>query len=262
MPSGNMLEGSGGAVSKSKKAKQPKNPTPIQSSFGKQTTTAPLKPGTSYGNQSGYTKPAAVSSAPIVQRNAAATPSYSQNYSSGGGGYSGGGGDMGALAAVTAPPQISDDDWIAQGGDSTYQMQLAALAKALADSNADYDSQETKYDVNYNDSLKGLGWMNGQNGGAGSWNFDDLNTAAGRGMHNLDNDYASRGMLQSSAYGDAVTDFNRSLTDQLNSINTGRSDFRSDIERQRQSGTSDNQQQIQQARADAIARRAATISLS
>jgi hypothetical protein len=178
-----------------------------------------------------------------------------QNY------YGGGGGGMGIMAdAGPAPKPQSENDWLE--GDSSYQAQLAALIRAAEDSSADFLGQRSKYDIDYNDSLKGLGWQQGAGEDQpGAWNFQDLNTAAGRAQNNQINDFASRGLLQSSLYGTANDNLLRSLNDQLTGINTGRQTFLSDLGRQETSFKNENAMQRQQAKAEALARRAAEIGL-
>lgn len=182
----------------------------------------------------------------------------------GSGGYGGGGGGY-------APAAAGGDDDSFLSGDASYQAQLAALLKAAQDQNADFAAQRSKYDVDYGDSLKNLGWNQPivddpktpgvDESKPGAWNFQDLNTAAGRGYNNTQNDFASRGLLQSSLFGTALDNFTRSLNDQLGGINTGRQNFLDDLTRQQSAATSENTLNQQQARADALARRAAGVGL-
>jgi len=209
---------------------------------------------------------------PINRGNFTVTDSVGTSLPTGGyqGSYGGGTGGVPAspLDSLSAAPQ-NDDDWLA--GDSSYQAQLAALQRALADSEADYTAQSTKYDTDYNDSLKNLGWLKAMQDDPatadvdettpGGWNFQDQNTSAGRAFSGQQNDFASRGLLQSSLYGTAQDNLTRSLNDQLGSVNTGRQTFMDDVTRQRASGQNQNQLSQQQARAEALARRATGISL-
>lgn len=175
----------------------------------------------------------------------------------------GGGGGVAPDAQIGAGPVGGDDDYLA--GDSSYQLQLAALMKALSDGNADFDAQSTRYTGDYNDALKGLGWMQDDPATAdvneSKWNFDDTNTAAGRAFQNQNNDFASRGLLQSSLYGTANDNLTRSLNDQLGSVNTAKTNFFDDLTKKRTGLASDNQLSQQQARAEALARRAGGIQL-
>jgi len=158
-------------------------------------------------------------------------------------------------------PEQSEDDWLS--GDAAFQAQLAALLRASQDYDTDVTAQQTKYGVDYNDALKGLGW--GQDDpttadvNEGAWNFRDLNTAAGRSFQNQQNDFAGRGLLQSSLYGTANDNLTRSLNDQLGGINTAKQSFFDDLSRQQSSFKNENTLSQQQARAEALARRAASI---
>lgn len=183
---------------------------------------------------------------------------------SGGGGGGGGGGSFGADLGG-----ISDTDYLA--GDAQYQAQLAALMKALQDTEADFGAQKGRYETDFGESLRGLGWTPEMaddpstptinEAAPGAWNMQDQNTASGRALTNQQNDFASRGMLQSSLFGRANDDLMRSLNDQLGGMQTGRTSFLDDLARQQSAYKTDNTSQQQQARAEALARRAAGLSL-
>lgn len=174
----------------------------------------------------------------------------------------GGGGSIGGTAAPAAPV-LSDAEFLA--GDSSYQAQLAALLKALSDQQADTTAQRTKYNVDYGSALQNLGFTPDNPAttdvNEGTWNFGDQNTAAGRAFQNQQNDFAGRGLLQSSLYGTANDNLTRSLNDQLNGINTAKQNFLDDLARQGTSFASENTLAQQQAKAEALARRAAGVSL-
>jgi hypothetical protein len=157
---------------------------------------------------------------------------------------------------------MTDEQYLS--GDSQYQLQLAALQKALGDEQADTGAQQSKYNTDYSGAVKQLGWMQDdpttpQNEGA--WNFQDTNTSAGRAFQNQQNDFAGRGLLQSSAYGTANDNLTRSLNDQLTSTNSAKDSFLADLARQQGTFASDNGNQVQQAKIEALARRASGVSL-
>jgi len=195
-----------------------------------------------------------VKSTPNVGAGAKVTP-FSQNL-----GGAGGGGIASPSAALAAPA-MSEEDYLASGADSAYTAQMAALQKALENQQADITAQQGKYNVDYGDSLKNLGWIQDDpttpDVNEGAWNFKDTATAAGRGFQNQQNDFAGRGLLQSSLYGEANDNLTRSLNDQLGGINTGKQNFMDDLTRQQNAFTADNGLSMQQAKAEAIARRAA-----
>lgn len=175
--------------------------------------------------------------------------------------FDGGAFDSGAASAPA--PQLSDQDFLA--GDSNYQAQLAALLKALSDQQADSTAQQSKYNVDYGSALQNLGWSPDDPATAdvneGAWNFGDQNTAAGRAFQNQQNDFAGRGLLQSSLYGTANDNLTRSLNDQLGGINTAKQNFFDDLTRQGSAFAGENTLAQQQAKAEALARRAAGVSL-
>lgn len=157
------------------------------------------------------------------------------------------------------PVAPSETDWLA--GDATYQATLAALAKQLSNFNTDLDTQLGNYGTNYASSLKDLGYTPGLDGAAGTWNFEDPLTASGRANENLVNDFAARGMLQSTGYADAQNQLQTSLMDQLNQLNTARDQFSGGLANQRSAFTDQTDTAKQQALAESIARRAAKFGL-
>lgn len=182
------------------------------------------------------------------------------------GSISGGGGGGGAALAAPAPP-MSEADWLA--GDQSYIRQMAALKAALDNFIADQGAQTTRYNTDFNEGIRQLGWMGRPqaegssewDSAGGSWNETDQNTASGRAFTNQLNDFASRGILQSSLFGTARNDLQRSLNDQLGSVVTGRRNFLDDLTRQRTSYTQENENSGRSAREEALARMAASIGL-
>lgn len=153
-----------------------------------------------------------------------------------------------APPAAPAPvvPAKTDAEYLAE--DSIFQAQKNALQAALDAYLADTAAQRSTYNTNYGESLRKLGftgdqgaldkakWDPAENEGKGrwedaegnplaaniSWNQTDKNTAAGRGFQNTLNDFASRGMLQSSAYQRAYNNLQRQLNEQLASTASAR----------------------------------------
>lgn len=171
----------------------------------------------------------------------------------GGGGGSfggGGGGSFDAFSAAPAPAGPSEEDYLA--GDATYQATIAALARQLANFNTDIDSQLSTRKLDYDNALQQLGWREG-----GEWNFEDQMTAAGRAYQSMLNDFASRGMIQSQAYGDAQNDLTKTLNKQYEGMNTAQTQFTNDMTRQKTKASDENTAASQAARAEAILRRSA-----
>lgn len=186
-----------------------------------------------------------------------------------GGGSSGGsyggstGGVYGGTSFAAAPPAPSEEDYLA--GDAGYQAQLAALLKALELFKSDDTAQRTRYETDYGEGVRNLGWTPDDPKTEGidesKWNWEDQNVASGRAYQGQLNDFASRGMLQSSGYGRAVNDLQRSFNDQLGSVNRARTDFLSQRDRDLAAYENENTSSSQQARAEALARRAAQYML-
>lgn len=206
----------------------------------------------------------------LPSREAIQTYRSGGGYAGGGGGgggggyedYSGGGGG-GMMAPMSAPAAPSEEDYL--GGDAGYQAQLAALLKALELYQADDTAQRTRYETDYGDAIKQLGWTPDDPKTAeideSKWNWDDQNTASGRANQTQLNDFASRGMLQSSGYARSKNDLQRSFNDQLGSTNRARTDFISQRDRDLAAYKNENTSSSQQARAEALARRAAQYGL-
>jgi hypothetical protein len=195
----------------------------------------------------------------------------------GGGGYGGGGGGGGSYGyggggtggvsyAAPAPPPPPPDKggWIA--ADPGYKAQRDALAKALMDYQTNYDAELGQYDVDFSRGLKNLGWdfeklddpaTKDVNEGVGKWNLEDQTRSSGRAYQGQLNDFASRNLLQSSLYAQAVSDLMRSLDEQNTQMNTSRSNFRNDKGRALGAFKSDNESQKNLAYADAASRYAA-----
>lgn len=138
-------------------------------------------------------------------------------------------------------PILSDEEYLKN--DSMFQAQKNALQAALDAYIADSEAQRQTYGTNYGESLRKLGftgdqgaldkakWDPTENNGQGrwedpsgnpfagkiDWNQTDVNTASGRGFESALNDFAARGMLQSSAYQRAYNNLQRQLNEQLSS---------------------------------------------
>lgn len=184
-----------------------------------------------------------------------------QSYTGGGtssGGYNPDYGN-GATAAIAAaqPPAQSDDDWLGQ--DSGFQATLAALLKASQGFNTDLDTQKSRYSTDYDQAVRSLGWTQDDPGtpqNEGMFSQDDTNTASGRSYQSQLNDFASRGLLQSTLFDDARTNLTRSLTDQLGGVNTSRQNFMDDLTKQKTQYADQYAIDQQQARQEALQRRA------
>ena len=187
------------------------------------------------------------------------SPSYGGGGSYGGGSrsYSGGGGYGGGVGSLGADSGVpTEEDYLK--GDATYQATISALAKQLANFNTDIDTQLSNRKVDYDKALQQLGYIMPAKGATeGTWNFEDQMTAAGRAYQAMLNDFASRGMIQSSGYGEAQNDLTRTLNEQFKGLETSNKQFIDDTGRQKTKAADENTAAQQAARAEAILRRAA-----
>lgn len=174
------------------------------------------------------------------------------SYDLGGGGFGGGGGGGMAAPMVAAP---SEEDYLS--GDSGFQTQQSALQAALQRFLADSDFQRTNYNADYGRSLKDLGYDEGQK----SWNWNDKLTASGRGYQNQLDDFGNRGMLQSSGYADAFSELQRMLNQQYEGVSNAKNTWMTDMDNQTANFKAENTANSQAARAEALARRAASFGL-
>lgn len=224
---------------------------------------SPIKPTARHNAASTarYARPAPAQQALVDQsrsyfaaRNAASAPS-DDGGSYGGGSYGGGGGGY-SVAAAVAPPRLSDDDWLAQ--DSQYKSAVSALEQKLRDFEVENTSTREKGTQDYDNSLLRLGWVKPtEAGGTGSWNQEDRSTSYGNAYQGQMGDFASRGLLQSTLYDQARNDmlgnFNRQRTD----MDTAQTNFLEELSRALSTQKSDTQLGKDQARVQALARRAA-----
>lgn len=141
--------------------------------------------------------------------------------------------------------------WLEQ--DSAYNSQLAALTRAMQNKQAGFVQQRGAFDTQYNENLNQLGF----DPTLGTWDQNDQLTQSGAATRNQMGDYASRGMLQSSGYGEARDNLGRSMNQQLGTAEQGRQNFLNESQLNEVSFKDANMLQQTQAKADALARRAA-----
>lgn len=189
--------------------------------------------------------------------------------SSGGGGYSGGGGGgydggavapnaFGAVAEISAPQAPTDDEW--WNSDSGFQAEQGSLKTSLDSALANLTQQRTGYDTDFMTTLKNLGWGWGDNtklDGFDKGKFDPTNQlgAYGQGLTNMNNDFASRGLMDSSFFADALTDFNTDMNNQYQNLVGGRNQFRNERAADELAANNEYQQALARARAESLARR-------
>lgn len=213
-------------------------------------------------------------SAPVKSRSTAATASQGSqtgvnsqgNYSgiSGGGGIGGTGGTSsfgGAPAGIAATPTVPDvnipteANWLT--GDTIFGGEQAALQSALKQMYADLDLQKSNYGTDFSQNMGDLGWDDKSK----SWDKKDRLTSYGSSYNNQLEDFASRGMFDSSAYAQSLGDLNRGFDDQRSSMITGRDTFNKGNDLQRSGAGDQTKAAVDQARIESIMRRAAQYGL-
>jgi hypothetical protein len=184
-----------------------------------------------------------------TQRKRTYTPKQAQpDLRSGGGGGGGGGGSYGGgggsylssngaggvgLTSAAPPPGINDF----LTGDDTYQGQLAALTKALAN----YQSQMGERTGEYNTDF--------------ARRISDLNLTEQRNTTDQADDYAGRGLYISGLYGKARGDLERDFDNREGDMNLAKSQFLSGLNRDFTNFQEENNLSKQRARQDALNRR-------
>lgn len=244
--------------------------------------TTGAKTGTSprlYNGRSVTLPPPAPRPAPTPAPQRTAQPSTGSNLGTTStgqyGGYSGGGGfGAGALtqtvapttAPVTQPERKSLEDWLKS--DSVYTAQIAALDAALkrfGQEVGQFDDkgnwvggyQQQTYDKDYERNLRDLGW-DAENK---AWNQNDRMTSYGSAYGNQLDDFAARGMMESSAYAEALNNLLRGFDDQRNNMGTARDSFIKGLQEQFRTADSDFKSQRTMAETEAAMRRAAEYGL-
>lgn len=138
-----------------------------------------------------------------------------------------------------APPKpVAPDINKFLAGDSTYQQQLAGFHKSLADFGTDQGLARTDYNTNYANTNR------------------DINLAKTDAANNLEEDYASRGLLKSGLYNTAVGDLTKQYQNQFNDLNSQKTAFLSQLAQELNKYK--NEQGVQQGNAyqEAVRRRA------
>lgn len=141
-----------------------------------------------------------------------------------------------------APPKPPDVNSFLKG-DSTYQRQLAAFGKALSDFRADQGLATTDYNTNYANTRR------------------DIGVARDEALKNLENDYASRGLLQSSLYNTAEGEARQQYLNQFADLDKQRTSFLDQLAQELGKFQNEQSVQSQNARAEALRRRSEKYNL-
>lgn len=128
-------------------------------------------------------------------------------------------------------------------GDSTYQRQLAAYNKSLADFGTDQGLAKSDYTTNYNNANR------------------DIGLAKTEASKNLEDDYASRGLLKSGLYNTALGDLNSQYQNQTNDLNAQQTAFLAQLAQELNKYKTDQGVQKGNAYNEAVRRRAEQYNL-
>src|SRR5512138_3579256 len=172
----------------------------------------------------------------------------SSSRSSGGGGgvsrrSSGGGGGGSSytpaprVAARPAPKAPDINSYL--GTDSIYQQALSGGKRSLADYLSELNRRRGESTTQFNETKS-------------SMERDSTQQLA-----DLENEFASRGLIQSGLYGEEQGRFQQQFTDQLNALGQQQTGLLADLLSQEKNYRRENDLAMQQAKQEALARRAA-----
>lgn len=139
------------------------------------------------------------------------------------------------------PKQSATQKYLA--GDTTYQQQLADFNRSKAEYTSNYNRQKGIVTRDYAESQRALNRQGVQ---------DRLDQQ---------NDFAGRGILRSGVFAKALGDYNTDYNARVKALTTGKTDQLGDLAAQQKSFLSQLQTEINNARQDAIRRRAAKLGI-
>lgn len=128
-------------------------------------------------------------------------------------------------------------------GDTTYQQQVSDFNRSKADYESNYKRQSGIVNRDYAESQRAL------------------NRQGVKDREDQQNDFAGRGILHSGVFAKALGDYNTEFNTRLKALTTGKSDKLGDLSSQRTSFLRQLQIESNNARQDAIRRRAANLGI-
>lgn len=128
-------------------------------------------------------------------------------------------------------------------GDTTYQQQLADYNKSKADYESNYKRQTGIVGRDYAESTR------------------SLNRQGVQDRLDQQNDFAGRGILHSGVFAKALGDYNTDFNAKMAQLTNGRTDQLGDLGSQRKSFLSQLQIEMNNAKQDALRRRAANLGI-
>lgn len=139
------------------------------------------------------------------------------------------------------PPPPSIEQYLA--GDTTYQEQLRNFNKSLADFLAQEKLNKSKVTTDYASAQRAMNMQKVQD------------------LKDIENDFASRGLLSSGLYAGAVGDYNTGFTNRMNQLTTQEQRSLADLINQQTQFQNQQKLDQQASREEAIKRRAAKYGL-
>lgn len=259
-----MLKDSAKAPTKAKKPKPSAKPPIFQSpTAAPWRSPSPLKPpatpkglfqspnATPWRTPSPLMPPATPAPAPAPAGSSGAAQNLGSSYT----------GTIGAMTPEPLPPELppakpamTDAEFLAQ--DNEFLDTSASLDSELANLKAQLSRERGDYELDINNSKRNMGSLEG-----GGWNTKDKLTGYGNAFNNQQNDFASRGMLDSSLYGGALDDLNRGFQTQRSDLDQALSQFTGGQSEQLTQAGSAKDAAILAARRQALARMAASLNL-
>lgn len=162
---------------------------------------------------------------------------YSSGYrNSGAARPSSGSSASGVVAPTIKAPVIPKFDQAYLAGDTAYSAQRSAFQKALADYAAQYGNEVKQYGTEYNSTL------------------GKLKDEQGVGATNLQDDFASRGLLTSGVYADALNDFNSDYDTKRADLARAKAAYETDLSTAKGNFTTEQQLLLDKAKQDALNR--------
>lgn len=144
-----------------------------------------------------------------------------------------------AKSVPPPPPPISPQDFLAK--DTTYKSQQSAYQKALADYATQMAAEQGKYNGEYDASVKQLGLDRSE------------------GMTSLKDDYASRGLINSGVYGDALGDLTKKYDTSQADLERAKQAYMSDLTTGQTNFQGTQAQLLEKAKQEALQRRLSQI---
>lgn len=171
--------------------------------------------------------------------------------SGGGAGYGGGSGggvgsnSRGFISRVATPAPPPPPPSLAQflGKDSTYNSQISQLKRALAQYLAQQGAAKTQYNTGY------------------ATNTDTLKTTLRDALASQQDDFASRGLLTSGLFADAMSKTNTDFAKQQSALDQARAQYLAGLSSDLTNFKSEQEIAMEKAKQEAAARRAAQYSL-